>query len=283
MLAVPRPHPLSRLRSIVERTIELALASLERLVAMQFVDRSVALGSLAFTALVPLLLIAAAYVPGSDALSDELIQRFHLKGSSADLVRQLFAQPDDVRQSLSWIGLFLLIVSSLSFTRGLQRVYEHAWQLDTRGLRGTRAGLVWIGGIVLWSTIFASVRRWLVDLGGPVTAVVVLLGGNAVLWLWSPWILLAKRVAWHRLVPTALLTSGAMSAISVGSVVYMPRAIETSSTAYGPIGIAIAFVSWLVGIGFALVACAGVGAVLGEQLTPAQRDDVEPAPARTPG
>lgn len=263
---MPRPNPIHRLRSIVERTLELATLSLERLVAIQFVDRSVALGSLAFTALVPLLLIAAAYVPGSDALSDDLIKRFDLSGSSADAVRQIFAQPDDVRQSVSWIGVVLLLVSSLSFTRGLQRVYEHAWRLETRGLRGTRAGLVWIGGIVLWSTVFATVRHWLVDLGGPITAIVVLLGGNAILWLWSPWILLAKRIAWHRLVPTALLTSAAMSAISVGSVVYMPQAIETSSASYGPIGIAIAFVSWLVGIGFALVACAGVGAVLGEEL-----------------
>lgn len=272
----------ARVRGAAERALELVRDSLERLVAIQFVDRSVALGSLAFTALVPLLLISAAYVPGADALSDELIKRFQLSGSSADLLRQVFAQPDDVRQSVSWIGLLLLIVSSLSFTRALQRVYEHAWRLDTRGLRGTRAGLVWIGGIVLWSTVFASLRRWLVDLGGPITAVVVLLGGNALLWLWSPWILLAKRIAWHRLVPTALLTSAAMSAVSVGSVLYMPKAIETASDSYGPIGIAIAFVSWLVGIGFALVACAGIGAVLGEALTTPDRKDFRspPSPAQ---
>ena len=266
-----RPHPVDRLRTIVEQTLELATASLERLVAIQFVDRSVALGSLAFTALVPLLLISAAYVPGSDELPDELIKRFHLSGSSADAVRQVFTQPDDVQQSISWIGGVLLIISSLSFTRGLQRVYEHAWQLETRGLRGTRAGLVWIGSIVLWTTVFATARHWLVDLGGPLTAIVVLLGGNALLWLWSPWILLGKRVAWHRLVPTALITSAAMSVVSVGSVLYMPQAIESSSASYGPIGIAIAFVSWLVGIGFALVACASVGAVLGERMsTPAE-------------
>jgi membrane protein len=264
---VPRPHPLDRLRSIVERTLQLAEVSLERLVAIQFVDRSVALGSLAFTALVPLLLIAAAYVPGSDALSDDLIERFHLSGSSADLVRQVFAQPDDVRQSVSWLGLVLLIASSLSFTRALQRVYEHAWRLDSRGLRGTRAGLTWLAGVVLWVTVFATVRRWLIGLGGPAVAFVVLLGGNAIVWLWSPHVLLAHRVAWQRLVPSAALTSVAMSAISVGSVVYMPQAIEDSASAYGPIGIAIALVSWLVAIGFALVACAGVGAVLGEALT----------------
>lgn len=249
---------------MASRLGSLARACLERLVAMQFVDRSVALGSLAFTALVPLLVIASAFLPGTKDLPSELIDRFHLRGDTADLVREVFAQPDAVRQSVSWLGVLLLIVAALSFTRALQRVYEHAWRLEVRGLAGTRAGLIWIGGVVLWATLFASVRQWLLDLTGPVPSLAILLTGNAALWLWSPWILLARRVAWQALVPTALLTSVAMTAISIGSVIYMPEAIGRSATHYGPIGIAIALVSWLVGIGFALTVCAGVGAVVGE-------------------
>lgn len=261
--------PLARLQhaarrySRIARTIELTRASLDRLVEIQFVDRSIALGSLAFTALVPLLVIASAFLPGTDGLANELIERFHLRGSTADLVREVFAQPDAVRQSISWLGILLLVGAALSFTRGLQRVYERAWRLDARGLAGTRAGLTWIGGIVVWSTVFATARDWLLDLTGPLGSLTILLAGDAVLWLWSPWILLARRVDWRRLVPTALLTAVAMTAISIGSVIYMPEAIGRSATHYGPIGIAIALVSWLVGIGFALTACAAVGAVLG--------------------
>jgi membrane protein len=242
----------------------LARASLDRLVEMQFVDRSVALGSLAFTALVPLLVIASAFLPGTEGLANELIDRFHLRDETAELVRDAFAQPDAVRQSVSWLSLLLLIVAALSFTRGLQRVYEHAWRLEVRGFAGTRAGLVWIGAIVLWSTLFASARQWLLDATGPVGSLAILLAGNAALWLWSPWILLAGRVDWRALVPSALLTAIAMTAIGIGSAVYMPEAIDRSATHYGSIGIAIALVSWLVGIGFALTVCAGVGAVLGE-------------------
>jgi len=159
--------------------------------------------------------------------------------------------------------LVLLIASALSFTRALQRVYEHAWRLQVRGFAGTRAGLTWIGGIALWATLFASVRQWLLDRTGPVGSLAILLTGDAALWLWSPWILLARRVDWRPLVPTALLTSVAMTAISVGSIVYMPAALGRAATHYGSIGIAIALVSWLVGVGFALTICAGVGAVLG--------------------
>jgi membrane protein len=249
----------------VMRAIALVRASLERLVEIQFVDRSIALGSLAFTAIVPLLVISSAFLPGTntDDLASELIDRFDLRGATARLVREVFAQPDAVRQSISWLGVLLLLGAALSFTRALQRVYEHAWRLEARGLAGTRAGLIWIGGIVLWSTVFASVRQWLLDITGPLGSLTILLAGNAALWLWSPWVLLAGRLDWRALVPSALLTSVAMTAISIGSVVYMPEAIGRSATHYGPIGIAIALVSWLVGIGFALTVCAAVGAVLG--------------------
>jgi membrane protein len=255
----PNKHPQ------VLRALALVRASLERLVEIQFVDRSIALGSLAFTAIVPLLVIASAFLPGTDDLASELIDRFHLRGDTAQLVRDVFAQPDAVRQSISWLGVLLLLGAALSFTRALQRVYEHAWRLEARGLAGTRAGLIWVGGIVLWSTVFASARQWLLDLSGPLGSLTILLGGNAVLWLWSPWVLLAGRVEWRALVPSALLTSVAMTAISIGSVIYMPEAIQRSATYYGMIGIGIALVSWLVGIGFALTACAGVGAVLGSE------------------
>ncbi len=260
--------------SPLARAVELTRASLDRLVEIQFVDRSIALGSLAFTAVVPLLVIAAAYMPGADGLADELIERFHLHGSTADLMRQVFAQPDDARQSLSLLGLALLIGSSLSFTRGLQRVYEHAWRLDARGWYGTRAGLIWIGSIIVWATTFGAARDWLVDVTGPIGSLTILLAGDAALWLWSPWILLARRVDWRRLVPSALLTAVAMTAFSIGSVIWMPEAISTSAEHYGSIGIAISLVSWLVGVGFTLTVCAAVGAVLG-----GVRDEPEPAPA----
>lgn len=261
--------------SPLARAVELTRACLDRLVELQFVDRSIALGSLAFTALFPLLVIAAAFLPGTDGLASELIERFHLSGSTATLVREVFAQPDAVRQSLSWLGVLLLVAASLSFTRGLQRVYEHAWRLDARGWYGTKHGLIWIGSIAIWSTSFSAARDWLLDVTGPIGSLTILLGGDAALFLWTPWILLARRVDWRRLVPTALLTSVAMTAFSVGSVIYMPEAISSSADHYGSIGIAIALVSWLVGAGFVLTVCAGVGAVLGGEV-----DEAEPADGR---
>jgi membrane protein len=67
-----------------------------------------------------------------------------------------------------------------------------------------------------------------------------------------------------------VLTAAATTITGVCSTVYMPHAIARSAASYGEIGVTISPLSWLVGVGFALVICAAVGAVLAErlQLTP---------------
>jgi len=265
-------------RTVPARAVELARACLDRLVRIQFVDRAVALGSLAFTAMVPLLVIVGSFVPGNDGIAQTLIDRFHLSGSTADLLREVFTEPGSSRATLSIVGLLLLVGSALSFTRALQRLYELAWRLETRGLRGTVAGLKWLAGVALWATAFASARTWLNDHTGPLLSLIVALASGSALWLLTPFVLLDGRVRWRRLLPTALLTSIGMSALSIGSVVYMPDAIAESADRYGSIGIAIALVSWLVGTGFVLVVCAAVGAVLGGETDSPPRSAPPPAP-----
>jgi membrane protein len=225
-----------------------------------------ALGALLFTAAIPLGVVVSAVMPGTSRndFADALIDRFNLHGDAANAIQEVFATPDDVKQSLSVLGFLLVVISALSFTRALQRVYERSWGLQSRGYRGTPSGIAWLAGLIIWVTVFGGIRSWLEDLGGPVLAVVVATGFAVVAALFTPYVLLGRRVAWHRLMPTAILTAVASSALSIASVVYMPSAISDSADRYGTIGVAIALVSWLVVIGFALVLSAAIGAVLGD-------------------
>jgi membrane protein len=231
-----------------------------------------ALGSLAFTAIIPVGVVVAAVLSGSDrrSFSDALIRRFELSGDAAHAVRQVFAPPDDVKQSLSIAGAVLVVVSALSFTRALQRVLERAWGLPSLGYRATPAGLYWLLAIIVWVSVFGSLRDWLEGLGGPVLALAVAIAFAAVAGLFTPYLLLSRRLPWRQLVPTALLLAVALTGLSVASAIYMPAAISESADRYGTIGVAIALVSWLVTIGFAIVLCIGVGSVLGES-RPARR------------
>lgn len=256
------------------RALATARRCIARLVEMELVDRSIAIASLTFTAAIPLLVVLAAYLPGIDrgSVADSMISRFALHGSSADLVRQVFAPPSTTRETVSIVGIVLLAFSALSFTRGLQRVYERAWRLPSLGIRATPSGLRWLAGLVAWAAIFRGLQSWLLEGAGPVLSVAVALTGGFVVWWFTPAVLLGGRVAWRRLVPTAALTAAAMTGLSAGSVVYMPHAIGDAAARYGPIGIAIALVSWLVACGFVVVSCAGVGAVLAEPPPPPPAD-----------
>jgi len=282
MTEPPPPEPLAWLsrpiagRTLPARAVELVRACLDRLVRIQFVDRAIALGSLAFTAMVPLLVIVGAYAPGNDGIADALIDRFHLSGDTAELMEDVFTQPDSGRGAISAVGVLLLVGSALSFTRGLQRLYELAWRLDARGWKGTVAGLKWLAIAAVWAGVVTSARTWALDHTGPVLSLAIAIATSTVLWLLTPFVLLDGRVPWRRLLPTALLTAIAMLAYSVGSVIYMPDAIAESADRYGSIGIAISLVSWLVGIGFALVGCAAVGAVLGGETDAPPRAEREP-------
>lgn len=263
-------------RTVPARAVEFVRACLDRLVQIQFVDRAIALGSLAFTAMVPLLVIVGAYAPGSDGIAEALIDRFHLSGTTAALLEEVFTQPPGAHGAISGVGVLLLVGSALSFTRGLQRLYEMAWRLDTRGWKGTVAGLKWLALAALWAGLFTSARTWLLDHTGPLLSLVIALATGTVLWLVTPFVLLDGRVRWRHLLPTALLTAIGMLALSVSSVVYMPEAIADSADRYGSIGIAISLVSWLVGTGFVLVFCAAIGAILGGETDSPPRPDPEP-------
>jgi membrane protein len=261
------PDRLKRFERHIVAVLRFLRACFHRAIEIEFVDRSVALASLAFTAVIPLGVVTGSLLPsvGRRNFADSIVQRFELHDEPAALVRDLFAPPEDVRSAASLLSVILLVISVLSFTRGLQRVYERCWRLPARGVRGTPAGLLWVLEIVLFIAVFAGVRRWLIELGGDFTATVVALSFSFVIWLVTPRTLLGGRIDWYPLIPTAAVSAVAMTGLSIGSVLYMPGAIAESADRYGEIGVAIAMVSWLVAAGFALVGSAAIGAVIAER------------------
>jgi membrane protein len=258
---------------VFAEAVAVGRACLERLIEIEFVDRSIALASLTFTSLIPLGVVVGALSPiDSDGFAAALNRRFELTGSTAQLVTSVFAPPGDVRSTVSVVGLLLLLLgSALSFVRGLQRVYERAWRLRSLGVRATPHALAWLACVVVAVSVLVPVRTAIDDATGPLISIVVVVATAAAIWLMTPFLLLSRRVQWRALVPTSLLTAVGMTALSAASIIWMPRAITSSAESYGPIGIAIALVSWLVGVGFVLVIAAGVGAVLGERAGTAPR------------
>ncbi len=233
-------------------------ALLERLAALQAVDRAVALGALAFSALFPLLIVYSAVVPLSDAhdFAQQVINRMKLSGAAAQSAREVFAPTATVGHSITVLGFVLVVASALSLARALQRLYELAYKLPAAGIRGTPWHLLWVALI----PVYVSVRPLVAGIAGGWWRIVGSLLLGAAAWLATPYVLLGRRMAWRRLLPGAALAALGMTTLAGFSLVYLPHSIATSARQFGTIGVAFALLSWLVLAGFVLVGSAAGGA-----------------------
>ena len=249
-----------------------------RFLTIEGTNRSLVLGSQAFTMMVPLLIIVASATgtshPGtsdSGSLGDQLVTRWRLTGGSAAAVRTLFSRPPSATGVLSVTSLVVLLSALFSLTSVLQRTYEAAWRLPRRGLPGTLNGLtgtslLFVQLIVL--TLFASVLRAVHTMPVLAGALRLLLG--IPLWLVLQYLLLSRRVPARALFPGAVVASAGQLAASLYSAVYVPRLIATNTQRYGLIGVTFALISWLIVLAFAVVAGAVVSAELGRLAHPSR-------------
>jgi membrane protein len=252
----------------VRRTLRTLLASpigglLERFAAVGVVTSGVVLAAQAFLALFPLLMAVVAVAPAgvATALTDQMRARFGVSGSTDEMVVDLVGSREDLRSAITFVSAAVVLVSSLAFTRALQRVYEAAWGLPRLGLRGSVRGLMWLVGLVVYLTVLGLGLR-LAGGGVPGTVVraVLVTIGAVVLWWWTPYLLLMGRVRPRALLPGGLLTAAAVLALGAVSTAVVPRAVRSNERQYGTIGTVFAIESWLVVVAAAIVLAAVVGA-----------------------
>lgn len=237
---------------------------LERLAALQLVDRGMGIGAQAFTTLIPLLIVYSSVVPVAEGRSfaDRLISDLKLSEPTAASVRQAIAPSGTVAEGVTVLGFLLLIISALSFARALQRMYETAYGLRAIGIRGTPWHLAWIALIPVYLTL----RPLVASLSGSFWQVLGSLLLAMLAWLVTPYILLARRLPAKSLLPVAAFTAVDMTALGYASLLYLPHSLTASAKQFGTIGIAFAILGWLVAAGFALVGSAAAGAVALEYL-----------------
>ena len=242
--------------------IAFVVAAVRRFIAISGYDRALALAAQSFVAVVPLVLVVAAWAPHDlrDRAGRWLVAGLGLDDATAATVRELVARPPDAAEPVTVVGLVLLVVSVLGFARSLQRTVEAAWDLPRSGLRGYGAGL--LAAAVFVGDVVALV--FLAELVSPLSSNVAAVTGvravaGTLVWWPVLRLLVGGRVGWRDLLPGAVVAGvGQAVVMALASLILRP-VLTSQAHRFGAIGVAFAIVTALTVLGVLMV----VGAVLG--------------------
>jgi uncharacterized BrkB/YihY/UPF0761 family membrane protein len=238
-------------------------------------DRAVALASSALTAVVPLAIVTGAVLTklGGKDIDERIIDRYELSGAGADAVHAIFSPAGGQSTSVGILGVFLLLITVLSFTRAMQRMFEQTWELSPLSVRNSVNGLRFIGGVIVFlvatGAVHAVLGRGKLELG----AALVVAPISAAFYVWSGVTLSAKRLVWRDLLPFAIVAAALGAVYSVGTTVYLPHLFSSYADRYGAIGAVFAMISTLFCAMVILVAAAAVGREVNDELNRVRRGE----------
>jgi membrane protein len=256
---------LSRLRSWLERL--LIWRVWERLLEVEFVDRSVALAAKAFVSLFPLVIMVAAFVPARvrTSIISAVALRLGLRGDAFSLVQSSFASSDDIRRATGVVGLVFTILFATSFTTALRRVYMRAWRRPPHsGVDNYWRGVTWLFVMLASLAVLGGLRGAIGHGAGVVVWVVVALAVYAGVWWFTAWWLLLGDVRVRVLAPTGVITGIAMALYGLSASVWMPEVVSNNEDQFGFFGVALALVTWFSGAAICILVGACAGPVLAE-------------------
>jgi uncharacterized BrkB/YihY/UPF0761 family membrane protein len=279
-----QPHEGKRRRVDRERVVrsltfwlrpEFLLRVVSRFQKVAGFDRSIALASGALTAVIPLAIVTSAVSSqlGGKGTAERIIERYDLTGGGAEAVTDIFSPPTGTSTSLGIVGFLFVMVAVLSFSRAVQRLFEQTWELDPLSVRNTFNGLLWIGGVSLYAALSGVLHAVLGHSRLDLTATLLATPLSAIFLIWTGWVLSAKRIARHALVPFGLLGSASLALYSIGAAVYIPHLFSTYATRYGVIGAVFAIISALFCVMVILVASAAAGREVRDELDRIRRGE----------
>ncbi len=239
----------------------------ERLLEVEFIDRSIAIAGKAFVSFFPLVIVITAFVPSSirNAMTTTLVHRLGIAGAARVQVRDAFSNPDAIKRATGFVGLFFTFVFATSFTTALQRMFLRIWRRPTGGtLMGYARCALWLVGFLLFMTCLGALRNVLGSSKlGLAVFVVLSLAGSILVWTTTAWLMLQTQVRFVALLSSGVLCGVLLSGYAVVAPYWMPSQITSEQSQFGIFGIALALITWLSGAAACILiaATAGVTAV----------------------
>jgi membrane protein len=253
----------SRLRALEERLERFEKSAAGRywshLSAADFMNSSFAFAALAVLSAFPFLAVSSSVVGGD--IREAIVARMGLNEQATRDVDNLISTGNQAVATLTWVSAIVLVLGMVGMASTLQTWYHRIYEQTPP--KGILLHLAYqLAGVVAF-TLYISFEVWLfarVRPAGGRGLIFVLTFVFAVLfWWWSTYMLLYRQVPLRRLFPAGMATGICITGLGVVSSLVFSGQITSGQRSYGPAGVVIALISFLVGFGV----CLHAGAVFG--------------------
>lgn len=217
-----------------------------------------------FTTIIPLMIIGFAYLSGFAPEASPgtiVVENFGISGPLGDQVSQAFGSSAELRSTWSFVGVAGFLVWGIPMSISIAGMYAKAWQREqfnrwSRLARGGTWFLLYLGMLALRQniTFHNNPHGW--------RAVLLFAAAQIPVWIfWSltPLLLVRNGGRGPRFLLLAGLAGVAIDGliIPLASRLIFPSLLE-GFTAFGPIGTAMALLTWcgVIGAGWVITACA---------------------------
>ena len=193
--------------------------------------------------------------------------RMGLDAQAAKDVDALISSGPQTVSALSVLGAVFLVLFAIAIPGTLQAWYQKVYDQPAPhgGLKQFAGKLVWVAGFLAYLGLEVLVGRLVGPAGGYVLIFVCEFVISVIFWWWTVHFLLLGRIGWRALFPTAVATGFCLTGLAVFSALLFSASIISGEKSYGPIGVVMVLLYYLIGAGVCLLLGAAFGRTWSER------------------
>jgi len=253
----------SRLRGLQDRLDRFQKSAAGRywrhLSTADFMNSSFAFSALAVLSAFPFLAVSSAAIGGD--IRHAIVARMGLNAQATRDIDGLIATGNQAIATLTWFSAVVLVLGGIGMASTLSAWYHRIYERTPR--KGfVSHSLYHVAGVVAF-TLYISAQVEIFDkarqVGGQGLVFLLTFATTTLFWWWSSYMLLYRQVPLREMLPAGVATGACLTGLGVVSAFFFSDQVTSGQRSYGPAGVVIALITFLVGFGV----CLHAGAVFG--------------------
>ena len=247
--------------------------------AADFMNSSFAFSALAVLSAFPLLAVSSSVIGGD--IRTAIVARMGLSDEAARNIDGLIATGNQAVDTLTWFSAIVLVLGGIGMASTLSAWYHRIYErTPPKGfLRHSLYQIAGVTAFAVYVTAQVELFDWAAPIGGRGLIFLLTFVSTTLFWWFSAYMLLYRQVPIRQLLPAGVATGACLTGLGVVSAFFFSDQVTSGQKSYGPAGVVIALITFLVGFGV----CLHAGAVFGRIWNERQAEKGDAREGRTEG